>query len=462
MKKTIAVVVLMGFLLSFDNESGFGQQEIVFTDADGSARIVCRNDQTAEACFMPRAGGDGVIPDPFVDNSAYYIRVHDQNAVMSGYWHFDLGDIDSNAEVLDARFQLDMQSNSWSDITTVSVFAIADPAKDWDLNQLPENEIIGANAPQSDWDSFAWTGDPNNPQRFNSPVPFLEEGDLPSSTVRLLEEFIDIDGTDSITTGDAGDPGNEYGGVAGADGPGTGGSSDGGINPWPVKNVVDIDVTELIQWKMGQNPAFSDFDPVDRELTLLVRTDSPAAGENGFVRFIAKESPFLGDFGPLDLQPGRLVLDLGVTVPACDFDDNGVCDIADLDGLLFDGQAQQILDPYDLNADGTVDLADRDEWYTLASAENGVVLVPGDTNLDGRVVASDLNDLGSNWLRSDATTIAQGDFNGDGLVGAGDLNDIGVNWLHGVAAAAIPEPYSLALLVWTAIGVLAVYRRRKW
>ncbi len=109
-----------------------------------------------------------------------------------------------------------------------------------------------------------------------------------------------------------------------------------------------------------------------------------------------------------------------------------------------------------------MNLSDRDEWYTSASAENGVELVAGDTNLDGLVVASDLNNLGTNWQRADATSVAQGDFNGDGLVAAADLNDIGLFWQHGVAAAAdasaVPEPSSVALL---AMWLVAVRRRSK-
>ena len=158
--------------------------------------------------------------------------------------------------------------------------------------------------------------------------------------------------------------------------------------------------------------------------------------------------------------------DTPVTGPLCDFNDDGFCQIGDLDALLYDGQTQQILDPYDLNSDGVVNLSDRDEWYTAASAENGVELVPGDTNLDGMVVASDLNDLGTNWQRTDATSVAQGDFNGDGLVAAADLNDIGLFWQHGVAAAAddsaVPEPSGcLALLVSMAVWLVAARHQSK-
>ena len=151
------------------------------------------------------------------------------------------------------------------------------------------------------------------------------------------------------------------------------------------------------------------------------------------------------------------------TSATCDFDDDGVCGIADLDMLLYDGQALQLLDPYDLNNDSLVNLADRDEWYSIASQENGVELVPGDTDLDGRVVAADLNNLGTNWQVADATSVMQGDFNGDGNVNATDLNDIGRNWLHGAAAAAseaVPEPSALVLSLIAIIALQLRFRRR--
>ena len=138
MKKVTVFVVLMGSLFGLTTSKSGVCQDILFTDADAGARIICRNDQDAAACFTP-----------FGD--ATNIRVHDQNSSISGYWHFDLSDVDSNANVLGARFQLDLQSNSWSDNTSVSVFAIVDTNKDWDLNELPETEIIGAIAPQSDY-----------------------------------------------------------------------------------------------------------------------------------------------------------------------------------------------------------------------------------------------------------------------------------------------------------------------
>lgn len=135
--------------------------------------------------------------------------------------------------------------------------------------------------------------------------------------------------------------------------------------------------------------------------------------------------------------------------PACDLDGNGSCELADLDILLYEGISSQSAN-FDLNSDGVVDVADRNEWLSITSAEAGTQFVAGDANLDGQVIASDLNILGTNWGRTDATSVAQGDFNGDGKVDATDLNEVGLNWQFGAPAAAapaaVPEPGGMALL----------------
>ena len=126
----------------------------------------------------------------------------------------------------------------------------------------------------------------------------------------------------------------------------------------------------------------------------------------------------------------------------CDFDGNGSCDIGDLDALLYTGQQSQDA-LYDLTGDGTVDLADRDEWLSQAgNQESGQAYPPGDFNFSNKTDAADLNVLGLAW-QSDVASYADGDANGDGVVNAADLNIVGLHWQEEgalPAQAAVPEP----------------------
>ena len=81
---------------------------------------------------------------------------------------------------------------------------------------------------------------------------------------------------------------------------------------------------------------------------------------------------------------------------------------------------------------------------------------PGDASSDGVVDATDLNVLGNNWLREDAFSWAEGDFNGDQRVDEQDLNALGMNWQTDIrpAAAAIPEPSAMVLILTILVGLL--------
>ena len=92
--------------------------------------------------------------------------------------------------------------------------------------------------------------------------------------------------------------------------------------------------------------------------------------------------------------------DLVTTGPDCDFDDSGVCDIVDINELMYTGLAGGDPATYDLNQDGVVDLGDRDAWLVAAGS------LPGDANLDGVNNAQDLNAVGSNWQAIEITSWA--------------------------------------------------------
>lgn len=136
---------------------------------------------------------------------------------------------------------------------------------------------------------------------------------------------------------------------------------------------------------------------------------------------------------------GRIVLS-SIRDIACDFSEDGACNLLDLDALLFEGLGTADT-TFDLDGNGVVDLADRDEWFRIAER------TPGDLNFDGIVNSVDLNVIGVNWQQDDQLSYADGDTDGNGIIDSEDLNVVGVNWTPGFLAAPVPEPRSNMLLL---------------
>ena len=137
----------------------------------------------------------------------------------------------------------------------------------------------------------------------------------------------------------------------------------------------------------------------------------------------------------------------------CDFDGNEVCDIVDLDELLYTGIPSGDA-KYDLDESGTVDLGDRDAFLA------GLGTVPGDFDLDQKVVAADLNILGGNWTM-EVSSYGDGDANGDRQVNAADLNAVGSNWQFGnPPAAAVPEPNGCILVLGAMLALFSLRRNK--
>ena len=155
----------------------------------------------------------------------------------------------------------------------------------------------------------------------------------------------------------------------------------------------------------------------------------------------------LQDGTPLDVfavteSGGQIVLS-SVLERDCDFTGDGACNLADIDALLYEGLGTANAD-FDLDENGTVDLADRDEWFR--SAER----IPGDFDFDGVVDSIDLNRVGVNWTLEGQLSYQSGDTNGDGTIDAQDLNVVAVNWRAGTAQA-VPEP-TMAIWLWAVLG----------
>ena len=85
--------------------------------------------------------------------------------------------------------------------------------------------------------------------------------------------------------------------------------------------------------------------------------------------------------------------------------------------------------------------------------------IPGDANNDFKVDGSDVTILAGNWQVLTGATWEMGDFNGDGAVDGSDVTILAGNWQFGVnvAAASVPEPSAIALLLLLA-GMAAVAR----
>ena len=92
--------------------------------------------------------------------------------------------------------------------------------------------------------------------------------------------------------------------------------------------------------------------------------------------------------------------------------------------------------------------------------------VAGDANKDGKVDGSDVTILAGNWQKGvgDGLTASweEGDFNGDGKVDGSDVTILAGNWQYGVeaAAASVPEPSTLVLLLAVMTSLMMIHRRK--
>ena len=103
--------------------------------------------------------------------------------------------------------------------------------------------------------------------------------------------------------------------------------------------------------------------------------------------------------------------------------------------------------------------------YDLSYEVNDASLVAGDANNDGKVDGSDVTILACNWQTGvggvGGANWSMGDFNGDGAVDGSDVTILAGNWQYGVttAAASVPEPSTLALLLAAMVSFYALRRR---
>jgi hypothetical protein len=184
-----------------------------------------------------------------------------------------------------------------------------------------------------------------------------------------------------------------------------------------------------------------------------------AIGPSSTLRFISDSpTPF-----------GGILLD-GVSVWInCDFTDDNLCNIDDLNAMLAVGPIAPgvpvtpgVNDQFDLTGDDVIDNADVGEWLAVAASENGFgsPYKLGDANLDGFVDGQDF----ILWNGSKFTSSLlwdEGEFNGDGFVDGQDLLVWNGNkFTSSDGATAVPEP-GTSILSFVGLLLLGVARVRR-
>lgn len=172
--------------------------------------------------------------------------------------------------------------------------------------------------------------------------------------------------------------------------------------------------------------------------------------------------PFIPDGNP-DVV-GQFTLKVTITGGNAtgDFDGNGTLDAADIDALSVDVRAATNTPKFDVTGDNLVNETDREMWVnTLRKTYFG------DANLDGEFSSADFVVTFAAGQYEDATvgnsTWGTGDWNGDGDFSSGDFVTAfqagGYELGPRAAVAAVPEPWSLLLILMAALGLTARCRR---
>ncbi|MCA9198137.1 MAG: hypothetical protein KDA87_11385 [Planctomycetales bacterium] len=142
-----------------------------------------------------------------------------------------------------------------------------------------------------------------------------------------------------------------------------------------------------------------------------------------------------------------------------DVDGNGTVDVADIDTMSRQVRSGEFSVAFDLTHDGRVDVNDR-----IVLIKDRINTWVGDSNLDGEFNTGDLIAVFQAGLFETGNPAGwlQGDWDGNGVFDTGDIiyafQDGGYE--QGPQSAAVPEPVGFVTLMWSAV-VVAVVRRKK-
>ena len=176
---------------------------------------------------------------------------------------------------------------------------------------------------------------------------------------------------------------------------------------------------------------------------------------------------------PAIIRDGGIVIN--VSRSFCDFNDDTICDLLDID-LLYQQANLQIgvsVSPgnkFDLDGNDEINDADLTEWLSFAATENGYdsSYLRGDIDLDHDVDMVDLTEMiirftgvGHVWHGHETWgNWRWGDTDGDGDVDTSDLTTAIINYTGAMnTAVTVPEPSCLFLLM-LAISCLSFAKAR--
>ncbi len=157
-----------------------------------------------------------------------------------------------------------------------------------------------------------------------------------------------------------------------------------------------------------------------------------------------------------------------IVTDMCDFDDDGNCNVGDLNLMLGEGPISAgvavtpgVNDEYDMNGDMLIDLDDRDEWLMQAALFNGFnsAYKLGDANLDGVVDGQDFL-MWNNSKFSSSLDWSDGNFNGDDTIDGTDFLAWNANkFTSSSLTQSVPEPGPMTMVVCLLLAGMKLRRK---